>query len=54
VCEANDAGSFEKAARLLRNPARLPISAKRVQWITERVGKALRDEAQSHTERFLA
>jgi len=54
VCEANDAGSFEKAARLLRNLASLPISAKRVQLITERVGKALREEAQARTERFLA
>ncbi len=54
VCEANDAGSFEKAARLLRNLAGLSISAKRVQLITERVGGALRDEAQSQTERFLA
>jgi hypothetical protein len=54
VCEANDAGSFEKAARLLRNLAGLSISAKRVQLMTERVGKALREEAQSRTERFLA
>lgn len=53
MCEANDAGSFEKAARLLRNLASLPISAKRVQLITERVGQALREESQSHTQRFL-
>jgi hypothetical protein len=54
VCEANDAGSFEKASRLLRNLAGLAISAKRVELITERVGQRLREETQSRTERFLA
>ncbi len=53
VCEANDAGSFEKASRLLRNLAGLSISAKRVELITERVGGKLRDEVQSQAERFL-
>ena len=54
VCEANDAGSFEKAARLLRNLAGLSISPKRVQLITERVGEALREEEAGRTSRFLA
>jgi len=54
VCEANDAGSFEKASRLLKNLARLAISAKRVQLITERVGGALREETQARTARFQA
>ena len=53
VCEANDAGSFEKASRLLGNLSGLAISAKRVQLITERVGRALREEAQAQTDRFL-
>ena len=53
MCEANDAGSFEKAARLLRNLAGLSISPKRVELITERVGKTLREEAESRTQRFL-
>jgi len=53
VCEANDAGSFEKASRVLGNLAGLSISAKRVELITERVGKTLCDEAQSRAERFL-
>lgn len=54
VCEANDAGSFEKAARLLRNLAGLQISPKRVQLITERVGAALGEEEAGRTRRFLA
>lgn len=54
MCEANDAGSFEKAARLLRNLAGLSISPKRVQLITERVGEALSEEEDERTRRFLA
>jgi hypothetical protein len=54
VCEANLAGSFEKAARLLQSLAGLPLSAKRVQLITERVGGVLLKEREAATRAFLA
>jgi len=52
VCEANRAGSFEKASRLLSTLARLEVSPKRVQLITERVGAALAAEREKATEAF--
>jgi len=53
VCEANLAGSFDKAARLLESLANLKIDAKRVQLITEGVGAALVRERDESTEAFL-
>lgn len=53
VCEANQAGSFDKAARLLQTLADLPISAKRAQLITERVGAVLREQRDQATATFL-
>lgn len=52
VCEANEAGSFEKASRLLGNLAGLSISAKRVELMTERVGRALGEEIVERTGRY--
>jgi len=52
VCEANLAGSFEGAARLLRSVGGLELSAKRVQLITERIGQKLVEERDEATERF--
>lgn len=53
VCEANYAGSFEKASRLLDSLAGLNISAKRVQLITERVGAVLLTERDHTTSTFM-
>jgi hypothetical protein len=53
VCEANLAGSFPKAARLLKSLARLPMDDKQVQLITERVGRVLEEERGEATEAFL-
>ena len=54
VCEANLAGSFEKAARLLGSLAGLGFSAKQVQLVTERVGALLAEERDAQTAGFLA
>ena len=54
VCEANHAGSFEKAAVLLRSLAGLDISAKQVQLLTEHVGGLLCQERDKATVVFLA
>jgi hypothetical protein len=53
VCEANLAGSFQKAARLLGSLAGVTISPKEVQLITERVGKLLEEERRQATENYL-
>ena len=52
ICEANRAGSFQNAAELLLQLAGLRISAKRVQWTTERVGELLARERDEQTEQF--
>ena len=52
ICEANAAGSFERAAELLRQLAGLRITPKRVQWTTERVGELLARERDERTEEF--
>jgi hypothetical protein len=54
VCEANQAGSFEKASWLLKSLAGVEVSAKRAQLITERVGAELERERREQTERYLA
>lgn len=54
VCEANQAGSFEKASRLLESLAGLHISAKRAQLITEKVGALLIEQRDQATRAFLA
>ncbi len=53
VCEANLAGSFPKAARLLRDLAGLAIAAKQVQLLTERVGAVLCERRDAATTAFL-
>jgi len=54
VCEANLAGSFPKASRLLGSLAGLDLSAKQVQLLTERVGAILERERDGATADFLA
>lgn len=53
VCEANLAGSFPKAARLMGSLAHVTISPKEVQLITERVGAALEKERRQATDEYL-
>ena len=53
VCEANLAGSFPKASRLLGMLSGLTVSAKQVQLITERIGGILEQERREKTEAFL-
>jgi hypothetical protein len=53
ICEANKAGSFPKASEVLLDLAGLRISAKRVQWTTERVGQLLVEERDAQTEDFM-
>jgi hypothetical protein len=53
VCEANLAGSFEKAARLMGSLASVTISPKEVQFITERVGRVLEGERRQATDHYL-
>jgi hypothetical protein len=54
VCEANLAGSFEKASRLLGSLGGLGVSAKQVQLMTERVGTLLATQRDAATADFLA
>jgi len=54
VCEANLAGSFEKASRLLESLAGLSIGVKRVQLISEGVGRVLVEERDEATKVFFA
>jgi hypothetical protein len=53
VCEANLAGSFEKAARLMGSLAGVRISAKQVQLVTERIGNLLHQERRQATDEYL-
>jgi len=53
ACEANEAGSFQKAARLMKRLANVTISVKEVQLITERVGAALEEERRRSTDEYL-
>jgi hypothetical protein len=53
VCEANLAGSFGKASRLLESLANLEVSAKQAQLITERIGEILLGEREKSAESFL-
>ena len=53
VCEANAAGSFQTASRLLENLAGLRISPKQAQLITQRVGSVLEEERDRATQEFL-
>jgi len=53
VCEANLAGSFQKAARLLGSLASVTISPKEVQLITERVGAVLEKQRRQATDHHL-
>ena len=53
VCEANLAGSYPKASRLLEALAGVTVSPKQVQLITERVGSILDRERQEKTDAFL-
>jgi hypothetical protein len=53
VSEANLAGSFPSAARLLGRLASVTISPKQVQLITERVGNAFQARRAEATEAFL-
>lgn len=52
ICEANEAGSFPKASRLLGSLAGLDIAPKRVQLVTEAVGEVLRQERDAATDAF--
>jgi hypothetical protein len=53
VCEANRAGSFDKASKLLQSLAGLPYSPKTVEIMTERVGARLAMERDQATAKFL-
>lgn len=53
MCEANLAGSFEKASRLLDSLGGLRVSAKQAQLVTERVGAVLAAEREAETGAFL-
>jgi len=53
VCEANLAGSYPKASRLLGLLAGVEVSPKQVQLVTERVGKILEQERREKTDAFL-
>jgi hypothetical protein len=54
VCEANLAGSFQKASRLLGSLGGLCVSAKQAQLVTERVGALLTAQRDAATAGFLA
>jgi len=54
VCEANLAGSFPLASKLLKLLRGLVVSTKQVQLMTERVGQQLEHEREQATEAFLA
>jgi hypothetical protein len=54
ACEANEAGSFEKAARVFRNLTGLHTSAKKIQLLTERVGALLACQRDAATASYMA
>jgi len=54
ACEANDAGSFEKAARLFQNFTGLRTTPKKIQLLTERVGAILARQREAATASYLA
>ena len=53
MCEANLAGSFQKASRLLESLANMPVSDKQVQLHTERVGRVMEEERRQATDEYL-
>jgi len=53
LCEANIAGSFERAARMVCNLADTNVNAKRVQLVTERIGLLLQQERDEATKAFM-
>lgn len=53
ICEANRAGSFHNASRLLEDLAGLRVSPKQVQLVTERIGALLVDQRDQATAAFL-
>jgi hypothetical protein len=54
ACDANHAGSFEKAAVIFRSLTGLRITAKKVQLLTERVGAVLVRQRDAATASFMA
>jgi hypothetical protein len=54
VCEANEGGSFLKAARIMTTHAGVAIDVKQAQLITERVGRRLRQERDEATRAYFA
>lgn len=54
VCEANRAGSFHRASRLLDDLAGLHVSPKQVQLVTERIGALLAKQRDDATAAFLS
>ena len=54
ACEANDAGSFERAAVVFQNLTGLRTSAKKIQLLTERVGALLARQRDAATASYLA
>ena len=54
ACDANHAGSFEKAAVIFRSLTGLRITAKKIQLLTERVGAVLVRQRDAATASFMA
>jgi hypothetical protein len=54
ACEANDAGSFQKAARVFQNLTGLRTTPKKIQLLTERVGAVLARQRDAATASYLA
>lgn len=52
ICEANRAGSFHNASRLLDDLAGLHVSPKQVQLVTERIGAVLAEQRDNATAAF--
>jgi hypothetical protein len=52
TCEANIAGSFPKAAKIMTLHARVPMDVKQVQLITERVGRQMTLERNEDTRGY--
>ena len=54
ACEANRAGSFEKAAVIFQNLTSLRTTAKKIQLLTERVGAILARQRDAATASYMA
>ncbi len=54
VSASNVAGSFQKGAQLLRELSEIPLTAKQVQTISEKVGQALVPEREQKRQAFMS